>query len=214
MIININKLSKKFKDNLIFENVNLTFKTGKIYGIVGQNGTGKSVFLKILCGFYYPTSGEVLYDNKNYLSNNLFPPEVRSSIEKPSFFPELTAYENLKLLSNIQNKITDNEILNALKIVNLENNKRKKYSEFSLGMKQKLAIASVIMENPKVIILDEAFNGIDETSVIKIQEYLKTLKKNKIIIVASHHKEDLTNLNVDEMYKFENRKVVKIENKK
>ena len=214
MIININKLSKKCKDNLIFENVKLTFKTGKIYGIVGQNGTGNSVFLKILCGFYYPTSGEVLYDNKNYLSNNLFPPEVRSSIEKPSFFPELTAYENLKLLSNIQNKITDNEILNALKIVNLENNKRKKYSEFSLGMKQKLAIASVIMENPKVIILDEAFNGIDETSVIKIQEYLKTLKKNKIIIVASHHKEDLTNLNVDEMYKFENRKVVKIENKK
>ncbi len=196
-------LSKKFKKVTVLENINMKFESGKIYGIVGRNGSGKSVFLKILCSFYKPTTGEILFDNINYNSNNNFPPSVRALIENPTFFPDLTGFENLKLLSSIQNKIGDEEIIKTLDQVNLLSEKDKKYSEYSLGMKQKLGIAQVLMENPDVMIFDELFNGIEEKTVEKIRNILLELKnQNKIIIVTSHIKEDIDVLS-DEVYKFD-----------
>lgn len=209
MKIEVNNLSKKFKNNIIFENVNMSFETGKIYGIVGLNGSGKSVFLKILTGLYYPTNGEILIDNINYNGNHLFPKSIRAMIEKPSFFPDLSAFDNLKILANIQNTINDKDIEKVLKLVNLENN-NKKYYQFSLGMKQKLGIAAVLMEESDIIVLDEPFNAIEEKTVNKIKDYLLNIKKDKIIILASHHKEDLNDLKVNELYKFEDGKVLKI----
>lgn len=204
MEIIVKDLSKKFKKVTVLENINVKFESGKIYGIVGRNGSGKSVFLKILCSFYKPTTGEVLYDNVNYNSNNSFPPSVRALIEKPIFFPDLTGYENLKLLASIQNKIGDTEINKTLELVNLTTEKDKKYSEYSLGTKQKLAIAQVLMENPDVMIFDELFNGIEESTVEKIRNILLELKsQNKLIIVTSHIKEDIDVLS-DEVYKFDN----------
>lgn len=204
MEIIVKDLSKKFKKVTVLENINVKFESGKIYGIVGRNGSGKSVFLKILCSFYKPTTGEVLYDNVNYNSNNSFPPSVRALIEKPTFFPDLTGYENLKLLASIQNKIGDTEINKTLELVNLTTEKDKKYSEYSLGTKQKLAIAQVLMENPDVMIFDELFNGIEESTVEKIRNILLELKsQNKLIIVTSHIKEDIDVLS-DEVYKFDN----------
>ena len=203
MEIIVKDLSKKFKKVTILENINMKFESGKIYGIVGRNGSGKSVFLKILCSFYKPTTGEILFDNVNYNSNNNFPPSVRALIENPTFFPDLTGFENLKLLSSIQNKIGDEEIINTLDQVNLLSEKDKKYSEYSLGMKQKLGIAQVLMENPDVMIFDELFNGIEEKTVEKIRNILLELKnQNKIIIVTSHIKEDIGVLS-DEVYKFD-----------
>ena len=203
MEIIVKDLSKKFKKVTILENINMKFESGKIYGIVGRNGSGKSVFLKILCSFYKPTTGEILYDNVNYNSNNNFPPSVRALIENPTFFPDLTGFENLKLLSSIQNKIGDEEIIKTLDQVNLLSEKDKKYSEYSLGMKQKLGIAQVLMENPDVMIFDELFNGIEEKTVEKIRNILLELKnQNKIIIVTSHIKEDIDILS-DEVYKFD-----------
>lgn len=203
MEIIVKDLSKKFKKVTILENINLKFESGKIYGIVGRNGSGKSVFLKILCSFYKPTTGEILFDNVNYNSNNNFPPSVRALIENPTFFPDLTGFENLKLLSSIQNKIGDEEIIKTLDQVNLLSEKDKKYSEYSLGMKQKLGIAQVLMENPDVMIFDELFNGIEEKTVEKIRNILLELKnQNKIIIVTSHIKEDIGVLS-DEVYKFD-----------
>ena len=203
MEIIVKDLSKKFKKVTILENINLKFESGKIYGIVGRNGSGKSVFLKILCSFYKPTTGEILFDNINYNSNNNFPPSVRALIENPTFFPDLTGFENLKLLSSIQNKIGDEEIIKTLDQVNLLSEKDKKYSEYSLGMKQKLGIAQVLMENPDVMIFDELFNGIEEKTVEKIRNILLELKnQNKIIIVTSHIKEDIGVLS-DEVYKFD-----------
>ncbi len=202
MEIIVKDLSKKFKKVTILENINMKFESGKIYGIVGRNGSGKSVFLKILCSFYKPTTGEILFDNVNYNSNNNFPPSVRALIENPTFFPDLTGFENLKLLSSIQNKIGDEEIIKTLDQVNLLSEKDKKYSEYSLGMKQKLGIAQVLMENPDVMIFDELFNGIEEKTVEKIRNILLELKnQNKIIIVTSHIKEDIDILS-DEVYKF------------
>ncbi len=204
MEIIVKDLSKKFKKVTVLENINMKFESGKIYGIVGRNGSGKSVFLKILCSFYKPTTGEVLYDNVNYNSNNSFPPSVRALIEKPTFFPDLTGYENLKLLASIQNKIGDTEINKTLELVNLTTEKDKKYSEYSLGTKQKLAIAQVLMESPDVMIFDELFNGIEESTVEKIRNILLELKsQNKLIIVTSHIKEDIDVLS-DEVYKFDN----------
>ena len=203
MEIIVKELSKKFKKVTVLENINMKFESGKIYGIVGRNGSGKSVFLKILCSFYKPTTGEILFDNINYNSNNNFPPSVRALIENPTFFPDLTGFENLKLLSSIQNKIGDEEIIKTLDQVNLLSEKDKKYSEYSLGMKQKLGIAQVLMENPDVMIFDELFNGIEEKTVEKIRNILLELKnQNKIIIVTSHIKEDIGVLS-DEVYKFD-----------
>lgn len=194
MEIVIKNISKKFKNNLVLDDINLKLKSGKIYGLCGRNGSGKSVLLKIICGFYYPTTGEVLFDGVNYSSNNKYPENLRALIEKPSFLPNLSGYENLKLLASIQNKIGDKEIIETLKKVNLYEEKDKLFKEYSLGMKQKLGIAQVLMEDPEVMILDEPFNGIEEESVKQIKKVLENVKENKIIIMSSHIKEDINSL--------------------
>ncbi len=207
MTIEVKNLSKKFKKNIVLENVNMKLENSNIYGLNGRNGAGKSVFLKILCGLYKPTTGEILFNGKSYNKNSLHIPNMRALIEKPSFFPELTGYENLLLLAKIQNKIGDKEIEDSLRKVNLYSEKDKKYSEYSLGMKQKLGIAQVLMENPDIIILDEPFNGIEEKSVEKISDILKEEKKQgKLIIISTHIKEDLNNLS-DKIYYFDNGQV-------
>ncbi len=209
MKIEVKNLSKKFKNVTVVDNVNISFKSGKIYGIVGANGSGKSVFLKMLCAFYIPTQGCILQDDFDYIKANSFPKDTRALIEIPSFIPSLTGYENLKLLASIQNKITDADIIEALKKCNLYSEKDKKYGEYSLGMKQKLGIVQTIMENPQVIILDEPFNGIDEKSVKKIRDLLLKMKEqDKLIIITSHIKEDIKSI-ADETYKFEEGKLKK-----
>lgn len=214
MKFEIKNLTKKFKDVTIIDDVSITFNSGKIYGIVGRNGSGKSVFLKILCSFYNPTSGTILQDGFDYISNNSFPKNTRALIEKPDFVSELSGYENLKLLTSIENKIGDEEIEKVLKDVNLYEEKDKKYHKYSLGMKQKLGIAQVLMENPDVLILDEAFNGIEESSVKKIKKILiEEKKKGKLIIITSHIKEDIMELS-DEIYEFNEGKLKKKNDKK
>lgn len=207
LTIDVKNVSKKFDNNLIIDNASIKFTDGKIYGIYGRNGTGKSVFLKLICGFYYPTSGEITIDGINYNKTTDFPPDLRALIEKPGFFPDLTGFENLKMLSDIQGKISDKEIYKALEIVNLFEEKDKKYHKYSLGMKQKLGISQVIMENPKIMILDEPFNGVEEETVKKLINYFKTIKKDKIIIICSHIKEDLNDIS-DKIFRFESGKIM------
>ena len=203
MKIEIKNVSKKFKNNLVLDKVNLTFTTGHIYGLKGRNGSGKSVFLKILAGLYTPSEGEVLFDNKKFNPKKEHPPNMRALIENPTFFANMTGYENLKLLAKIQGKISDKEILEALELVNLISEKDKKYNKYSLGMKQKLGIVQVFMEDPEILILDEVFNGLEENTVLKLKDYLKEIKKEKIIIITSHQKEDLELL-CDKIYFFDN----------
>lgn len=213
MKIETKNLCKEFKNNIVLDNINIKFEEGKIYGLSGRNGSGKSVFLKIICGLYKVTSGKVFYDEKELNFKKDFPKNIGALIEKPSFFSDLTGFENLSLISDIKKEIKDDDILNALKIVNLEEY-NKKYYKYSLGMKQKLGIAQAIMEYPEIIILDEPFNGIEEETVIKIKKYLKDLKNNnKTIIISSHIKEDLEEL-CDVIYHFDNKKVGMIFNDK
>lgn len=210
MKVEVKNITKKFKNITVVDDVNITLESGNIYGLVGRNGSGKSVFLKMLCAFYNPTSGEILQDGYDYIKNNEFPKDTRALIEGPDFLPELTGFENLKLLASIQNKINDEKILETLTSVNLIEEKDKKYGEYSLGMKQKLGIAQVLMEDPKFIILDEPFNGIELASVKDIKKLLKEeKKKDKIMIVTSHIKEDVEELS-DKIYMFDAGKLSKI----
>lgn len=193
--LEIKNLSKKFKNNIVIDNANIKMESGKIYAFIGRNGSGKSVLLKIICGFYAPTKGEVLLDGLNITDEQIFLSDTRALIEHPSFLDNLSGYENLKVLAQIQNKISDNEILKALDDVNLLEQKDKKYSTYSLGMKQKLGIAQVLMEDPKIMIFDEPFNGVEEDTVKKIRKKLYQLKnKGKIIIIATHIKDDIEKL--------------------
>lgn len=210
MKIEIKNVSKSFKETTILENVSMTLEEGHIYGFIGANGSGKSILLKMICAFYEPTSGEILFDGVNIIKNNEYPPNTRALIEKPSFLPDLTGKENLELLANIQNIIGEKEIMDTLKAVGLEKEANKLFHKYSLGMKQKLGIAQVLMEDPKILILDEPFNGLDEESAKNIRKILlKEKEQNKIIILATHIKEDILTL-CDELYKFDNQKVTKI----
>lgn len=207
MKIRLINVSKEFKKIYVLKNVNLEFDEGKIYGFIGRNGSGKSVLLKIMCNFYEPTEGQVLYDDVDIVKEKTYPIDTRTLIESPSFLPNLTGFENLKLLASIQNKISDDDIINTLSLVNLEGEMNKKYSDYSLGMKQKLGIAQVLMENPKVIILDEPFNGVENETVKKLRKVLlEEKKKGKIIILASHIKDDIDEL-ADVVYEVDAGKV-------
>lgn len=212
MKIKIEKVSKTFKNDEVLSNINMIFEDGNIYGLYGRNGAGKSVLLKLICGFYIPTSGIITFDGIDFNAKLKFPDDLRALIEKPTFFPDLTGFENLKLLADIQNKITDKDIMKALEIVNLTEEKDKTYSKYSLGMKQKLGIAQVIMEYPKILILDEPFNGIEQKTVSKLIDYLKQEKRSgKIIILSTHIKEDLEKI-ADKIFYFDDGNIYENEN--
>ncbi len=205
--IEIKNLSKELDKNEILTDINLTMESGKIYGLVGRNGSGKSVLLKCICGFLPPTKGKILVDKEDIFEKGKFPDSIAEMIEHPKYLPDLSAYDNLELIASIKKIATEKDIENALEIVNLENNK-KQFKKFSLGMKQKLGIAQVIMENPKIMIFDEPFNGIEDSTAEKIREYLKKNKKNKIIIIATHIKEDIESL-CDEIIEIKNGTIAK-----
>ncbi len=203
MIVKLKDITKSFKNNIVLQKINLELKPGKIYGLVGRNGSGKTVLLKIICGIMEADSGEVLFDNENYLKKYGIPKSTRALIENPDMINELTGFENLKLIASIQKIISDKEIYDVLELVGLEGEENKKYKEYSLGMKQKLGIAQVIMEDADLLIFDEPFNGLDDKSTEKMRNLMKELKKkNKIVIISTHIKEDIDNL-IDELYRID-----------
>ena len=209
MIIEIKGVSKSFRGVEVLKGVTMTLESGHVYGFIGHNGSGKTVLLKLICAFLEPTTGEILFNGKNIIKNNEYPPSTRALIERPTFISELSGKENLELLAKIQKKIGNKEIEEALRKVGLEKEKDKLYYKYSLGMKQKLGIAQVLMEDSQILILDEPFNGLDEESTKKIREILlEEKKKGKLIILATHFKEDIELL-CDELYKFDDGVVTK-----
>lgn len=209
MKIEVKNITKSFGKNEVIHNINVVFESGKIYGLIGRNGSGKSVFLKMLCGFYKPTTGSIIYNGVDITKNNLFPTDTRALIEHPNFLPDLTGFENLELLASIQKKISRDDIISTLKRINLYDEKDKKFSKYSLGTKQKLGIAQVLMEDPEVMIFDEPMNGVENETALKIRKIIKEeKKKGKLIIIASHIKEDIVELS-DEVYEFDAGKMEK-----
>lgn len=212
MKIELKNVSKSFKKIKVIDDVSISFESGHIYGFYGRNGSGKSVLQKIISGLYTPTTGIVLVDGVDINAIGTYPSNMRVLIEKPAFFPDISGLENLKLLADINKTIDEKKILEILELVNLTEEKNKKYSKYSLGMKQKLGVAQAIMEDPDILILDEPFNGIEQATVDKLTEYLLEKKKEgKLIIVSTHIKEDLTKLS-DKIYVFDNGKVSEAKN--
>lgn len=186
---NYNKLIKKKE---ILTDINLTFESGKIYGLHGHNGSGKTMFLRAICGLILPTSGSVTVDGKTVGKDIEFPDSVGVIIENMSLIPEYTGFKNLQLLAGIKKKIGDSEIRDTLISVGLDPDDKRKVKEYSLGMKQKLNFAQAIMEKPELLLLDEPTNAMDVQTVEKVRSILVEMKeKGTLIIIASHNKEDL-----------------------
>lgn len=209
-IIKLHNVTKKFKDQLILENVSTFFNDGKIIGITGENGSGKSVLFKLIAGFEQPNLGEIIVDDVNITKKNVFPQNMGVLIEDPSFLGNLSGFQNLALLASIQNKINENTICDLLKSVGLYRDKDKKVKNYSLGMKKKLAIVQAIMEDQNILLLDEPMNALDEESVKMTRNLLQDLtKKGKSIFITSHNKDDIESL-CEEVYKIKNRKLEKM----
>ncbi len=199
-MIKIENYSKKIKDTIVLENINMVLNDGMIYGIQGENGSGKTMLMRGICGLIKGSEGCITIDGKVIGKDISFPEDIGVLIENPSFIPKYTGYKNLKLVADIQGKVDKEEIIKTLQKVGLKPDDKRTYKKYSLGMKQRLGIACAIMGTPKLIILDEPFNGLDEKGVLQIRDVIKGLKqKNCIVIVACHDKEQLEYLS-DEIY--------------
>ena len=188
----IEGLSKKIKGTLILDNVNMQMEPGKVYGLRGKNGCGKTMIMRALCGLLIPDSGKVIIDGEVLHHDIKFPRSVGVLIENPSFLPQYTGYENLRMLSKLMGNISDEEVRNAIERVGLDPDDGRTYRKYSLGMKQKLGIANAIMGEPDLIILDEPINALDEQTVMSIKtELLKPRDEGKLIVIACHDREEL-----------------------
>lgn len=189
----IENLSKTIKNNKILDNVNLTFESGHVYGLVGRNGSGKTMLLRAICDLIFPDSGKVIIDGKQLHKDISFPESCGIIIENTDLLPNFSAFDNLKMLSEIKNTANDNMIKSAIKSVGLDPDSKKKVKTFSLGMKQRLSIAQALFEDPDILLLDEPTNALDEDGVNDVRRILlEQKKKNKLIIIASHNKEDIS----------------------
>lgn len=208
--IEINNLSKTLKGKKVLSEVTLSLEKGKVYGFLGRNGSGKTMLFRAISGLIKPTTGTIKINNKELHKDISFPENIGIIIENPGFWQNYTVFENLKVLSEINKKITDTQIFNALERVDLKNSANTKYKKLSLGMKQKLAIAQAIMEFPDLIILDEPTNSLDEYSVNIVRNIiLEEKKRGATILISSHNKEDIDILS-DEKYKVTDGKIEKL----
>ena len=196
---------KSFGMEQILTGVSMKVLPGKIFGIVGNNGSGKTVLMKCICGFLKPDSGIVRVNGKIVGKACDFPEDLGVIIETPGFLPNLTGYQNLKILASLKGIIGKKEIREVLLQVGLDPDMRKPVGKYSLGMRQRLGIAQAIMEKPKVLILDEPFNGLDKTGVGHMRDLLQELKgQGKAILLASHNAQDIEVL-CDEVHDMEDK---------
>lgn len=186
-------ISREFNGITVLNDINLALESGKIYGLIGRNGSGKTVLMKIICGFLMPSKGYVLINGRKLGKDIDFPENTGIIIEAPTFLAHLNAYQNLKNLADIRGIIGPDEIRQSISAVGLDPNSNKKVGKFSLGMRQKLGIAQAIMENPDILILDEPFNGLDKDSVKEMRSLLLSLRDaGKLILLASHNPLDIS----------------------
>lgn len=202
-VVEISNLIKDIKGTKVLNNVNLNLESGKAYGIVGRNGSGKSMLFKAICGLINATEGDIKVFDKP-IKNGSFPMNTGMIIENPGFLLQYSAFKNLKILASINNTISDEKINKTIALVGLDPNNKKPVKKYSLGMKQRLGIAQALMEEPKLLILDEPMNGLDSEGVKQIRELLLELKSKSVtILLASHNSEDINEI-CDHVYKMEN----------
>lgn len=191
-VITLKNVTKKFKEAVVLDNISVSFEKGKVHGLIGRNGSGKTMLMKCICGIVPLTSGEITVNDKVIGKDTDIPENVGVIIETPGFLPGYSAYSNLKFLAAINGKIGKEEIRSAIKSVGLNPDDKKHVGKYSLGMRQRLGLAQAIMENPDLLILDEPMNGLDKDGVKDMREYLLDLKeRGKTILIVSHSAEDI-----------------------
>lgn len=206
-MLEIKGLTKKFRRRTILNRIDLSLEYGNIYGFVGTNGSGKSVFFKTICGFLKADEGVIAINGKIIGKDIDFLPDLGVLIEKPGFIENYDQFKNLKYLAQIKNEIDDRRISEVLKEVGLDINNREKVKTFSLGMRQRLAIAQAIMEYQKILVLDEPFNGLDKQGCEQIKKLLLRLKTpDRLILLTSHIEGDIEELS-DFIYEFHEGKI-------
>ena len=193
-------LSKSFGTQTVLQDVHLHLTSGKIYGLVGRNGSGKTVLLKMLCGFMRPDKGEIAINGQPVVCGRKLPVEIGILFDAAGFIPNKTAYANLKILAGIRNRISPAGVRAALEMVGLDPASRKRVGTFSLGMRQRLAFAQALMEDPPILFCDEPMNSLDASIMQNMRAILrKERDKGKLILLATHMREDLETL-CDEVF--------------
>ena len=191
-IIEVKDLSLTIKKSTILHNITVSFGAGCIHGLIGRNGSGKTMLMKCICGFVRPSAGNVAVAGKQIGKDCDFPESVGIIIETPGFIPYYSGYRNLKLLADLNKKIGKEEIRSTMEMVGLDPDLKRHVRKYSLGMRQRLGLAQAIMENPDLLILDEPMNGLDKDGVADMRKYLLDLKtQGKTILIASHSAEDI-----------------------
>ena len=193
--IKVENVSKDFAQERVLRSVTREFESGLIHGIVGNNGSGKTVLMKCICGFLVPTEGKITVNGQIVGKDVDFPGNMGLIIETPGFLPNVSGVKNLEILASLNKKIGLSEIAEAIRTVGLDPKLNKPVGKYSLGMRQRLGIAQAIMEDPKLLILDEPLNGLDKHSVAEMRTLIKSLKaKGKTILLASHNQADIDEL--------------------
>lgn len=203
MYITIDRYTKVMGTNMVLDNVSFDMRSGNVYGLRGQNGSGKTMLMRAICGLILPTEGSIAIDGKVIGKDISFPDSVGLLLENPSFINGYSGFKNLKMIASIKNKIDDGQIIKAMEKVGLDPNDKRPYRKYSLGMKQKLGIACAIMEEPDLIILDEPINALDEAGIDNVKAIVKEAKeRGALVIIACHDKAQLKEL-ADEIYVFD-----------
>lgn len=203
-MIELKDVNKTIKQQVILDHVSLRIPKGGIYGFVGRNGSGKSMLFKAICGFISVDSGSIIVDHKRIGEEIDFPMNMGVIIERPALIPYMTGMDNLRYLASIQKKITQDRIAATMQLVGLDPLSKKKVRAYSLGMKQRLAIAQAMMEEPDILILDEPMNALDQQAASLVKDLLKQEKdRNCTILICSHISGDLEELS-DQLYRIEN----------
>jgi len=194
-VIEVKNLSKSFGEEQVLKGVSRDFEIGKIHGIVGNNGSGKTVLMKCICGFLKPSGGRVLVNGKEVGKDMDFPDDLGIIIETPGFLPNLSGMKNLQILASLKKRASNEVIREVIRKVGLDPDSRKPVGKYSLGMRQRLGLAQALMEDPSILILDEPLNGLDKHGVVHIRELIKSLRaEGKTILLASHNQMDIDEL--------------------
>ena len=193
--ISVQHVSQQFGEETVLRDVSHEFEEGRIHGIVGNNGSGKTVLMKCICGFLLPTKGKIFVNYKQVGKDMDFPGDMGIIIETPGFLPNLSGVKNLSILASLKRKIDEDTIHRTIKRVGLDPNMKKPVGKYSLGMRQRQGIAQAIMEDPSLLILDEPLNGLDKSGAAQMRGLIKELREQgKTILLASHNQVDIDEL--------------------
>jgi len=191
-VIEVKSVVKRWGNNTVLKSVDLAVNSSEIVGIIGHNGSGKTVLMKCICGFITPDSGEITVSGKRVGKDVDIPKNLGLIIESPGFLPNFSGFSNLWQLAKIRGKISKADVRRVIEKVGLNPDEKKHVGKYSLGMKQRLGIAQAIMENPDILILDEPMNGLDKNGVEEMRNLFLQLKDDgKAIIIASHNSVDI-----------------------